>query len=219
MRQVSIEAEPYFTARVLAASGNRSKILELQGIASDFGIEVLDPVQYSSAKNLPGPPDVEEFEPTFRGNAVLKALAYCRWAGMPVLADDSGLEIDALGGAPGVHSARYAGEGASDKVRWRKVLEEMAAITAKDPGVNRSARFRCSLVLAYPNAAILEAESKLEGLILEKPRGSRGFGYDPIVYIPSFGMTLAEMDFERTCREGFRAVAARALFRQVEALK
>jgi len=138
---------------------------------------------------------------------------------MPAIGDDSGLEISALGGRPGVFSARYAGEGASDKVRMAKVLAELAELELAAPGLDRRACFRCTLVLAYPNGAVLWAEGELKGTILYEPRGDKGFGYDPIVLIDELGQTLAEVDFSITCENGFRARAARELFGKLLALR
>ncbi|MCB0323474.1 MAG: hypothetical protein KDD69_07870 [Bdellovibrionales bacterium] len=199
---------------LLAATGNRNKIRELDVIAGEFGIRMLAPDEYARAHGLSDPPRPVEDEPTFYGNALLKARAFAAWGQMPALADDSGLEVDALGGRPGVHSARYGGAGASDADRCRKLLGELAALS-KEKTIIRSARFRCSLVLASPTGECISEESSLEGEILQEFRGDGGFGYDPIVLINDLGKTLAEVDFEVTCRCGFRALAARRLFGMV----
>ena len=213
------ESRPYFVSEVLAATGNKNKIDELSTIAEPFSISVLSPKQFAEKHLLEAPPEVDETASTFAGNALLKAKAYAAWSGIPALADDSGLEVAALGGAPGVLSARYGGVGASDKDRWEKVLVELASLTKKNPEVSRDARFCCHLVLYYPSGAVLESVGELRGTILEEPRGSGGFGYDPIVYITELGKTLAEMEFAQTCRLGFRAKAARTLFEQLRALR
>ena len=130
---------------------------------------------------------------------------------MPALGDDSGLDVDALNGCPGIFSARYAGEDATDAERIAKLLEELrtnGAVTKE----NRSARFRCALALVYPDGRTEFAESSLEGHILGESQGTAGFGYDPIVYLESIGSTLAEVDFDVTCTRGFRALAAKKLF-------
>ncbi len=211
-----LAVKPYPVHELLAATSNADKIRELATIADEFSIKLLTPAELAAREGVSAPPEVEETEETYYGNALLKAKAYAQWSGMPSLADDSGLEVAALGGAPGVHSARYAGEGASAETRWRKVLSELEKL--QDSSLDRSACFRCSLVLCYPDGALLSAESILPGEILESPQGDGGFGYDPIVYIPELGKTLAEIPFSETCRIGFRAKAARELFTSLGSL-
>lgn len=208
--------KPYLVQEILAATGNADKIKELGTIAEEFSITLISPAELALREGLASPPEVEETENTYFGNAMLKAKAYARWSGIPSLADDSGLEVAALKGAPGVHSARYAGEGASAEDRWRKVLAELEKL--QNPALDRSAAFRCSLVLFYPEGMSLSAEGSLAGRILESPQGEGGFGYDPIVHITELGKTLAEIPFSETCRIGFRAKAARELFNSLGSL-
>jgi XTP/dITP diphosphohydrolase len=203
--------------RILAATGNKNKLLELQTIAVDFDCRIVSPADWQRENSLPPIPEVDENEPTFHGNALLKAQAFCAWGGIPALGDDSGLEVDALNRRPGVHSARYAGPGADDQQRMRKVLEELRAAQRQDASLTRSARFRCALALVFPDGRQCEAEGSLEGHILEEPRGSKGFGYDPIVFLDAIGCTLAEVEFDYTCEHGFRALAARSLFHKLSA--
>lgn len=206
---------------ILVASGNKHKIRELQYSAEQFGIELLSPAQAAERLALTSPPEVEETADSYLGNALLKANAYCRWSGLPALGDDSGLEVAALDGRPGIHSARYAGPGSSDRDKMEKLLAEVAAAAGDYEDGNsqsrkrRSALFRCVLAIVYPNGQRDNAEGVLHGHVLGTPRGNKGFGYDPVVYIDELGATLAEVDFEVTCRRGFRARAAQALFAKV----
>ncbi len=209
----------HFVSEILAATSNSDKIRELRTIAQEFSISLLSPDDLVRMHSLPPPPDVEEYHETYFGNAGLKAEAYAAWSGMPSLADDSGLEVAALGGEPGVRSARYAGEGASAEARWRKVLSELELMSQSNSDIDRSACFHCSLVMAYPDGASLSSSGTLPGEILKEPSGTGGFGYDPIVYIPELGKTLAEIPFSETCRIGFRAQAARDLFGQLLELR
>jgi XTP/dITP diphosphohydrolase len=151
--------------------------------------------------------DVEETGDTFEENARIKALAYARASGLLTLADDSGLEVDALGGAPGVHSARYAGPGADDAGRYRKLLAELADVPPK----RRAARFRCVVALARPAGILSTAEGTVEGAIGFEPRGSHGFGYDPVFLVEGHGgQTLAELppDVKNAISHRARAVQA-----------
>ena len=205
--------------RILAATGNANKLAELRTVAREFAHEIVSPKELQRERNLPPPPDVEENGTTFATNALLKAVAFMQWGAMPTLGDDSGLEVAALDNQPGVFSARYAGEGASDNDRIQKVLRELDAKCSTNPALNRYASFRCALVLLLPDGGKYEAEGMLAGKILEQPRGDKGFGYDPIVYLDDLGSTLAEVEFEVTCQKGFRAIAARKLFASLGAAK
>ena len=211
-------AQPYFTRQIVVASGNRNKILELQTVGRRFGLELLSPQDLAEEGLLPPWPDVHETGQTYHDNALLKAQAFAAWAGLPALGDDSGLEVAALDNQPGVRSARYAGEGASDKVRIQKLLHDFHRLAKHQPRIDRRAYFRCHLVLAYPNGALLTADAVLKGEVLDEPRGDMGFGYDPIILIEELGHTLAEVDFQVTCEKGFRAKAAEQLFPQLLAL-
>jgi len=150
-------------------------------------------------------PPVVEDGPDFEENAVLKARFYARVLGYPTLADDSGLVVEALGGAPGVFSARYAGENATDAENNRKLLEEM-----KGKG-NRNAAFVCILALAVPAGPALIYEGRCEGGILEEPKGSQGFGYDPLFYYPPLDKTFAQLTPEEKNRVSHRGRALQEL--------
>jgi XTP/dITP diphosphohydrolase len=139
---------------------------------------------------VPDAPDVVEDAETFEGNALKKACILAQATGIPALADDSGLCVDALGGRPGVHSARYAGEGASDADRIAKLLNEMRNV----PEQQRSARFVCALAVAWPDGESKIFMGTCEGRITHEPHGVGGFGFDPVFYFPEVGCTFAEMD-------------------------
>jgi XTP/dITP diphosphohydrolase len=153
-----------------------------------------------------GAPEVEETGATFSENARLKAHSIARWSGEWVLADDSGLEVDALGGAPGVYSSRYAGPGAGDADRVAKLLEAMREI----PPEQRTARFRCVAAIAAPDGRIWTADGTCEGVIATEPRGEHGFGYDPVFYLPPYQATMAELAPEVKNRISHRAHALAA---------
>jgi XTP/dITP diphosphohydrolase len=173
--------------RIVLATRNKGKIREIRAILAGIDVELLDSLDF--------PPFAEPAEDgeTFLENALAKAKEVNRATGYPSLADDSGLEVDALGGAPGVRSARYGGPGLTDAGRCAKLLDELAGV----PEEERSARFHCAAVLyPAPGAARkgLAAEGFLHGRITRSPRGDNGFGYDPVFIVPERGMTLAEMD-------------------------
>ncbi len=170
--------------RVVLASGNRGKLREIQALLASHRVRVLPQSAFAVA-------EIEETAPTFVENALLKARNAARFTGLPALADDSGLEVEALGGAPGVYSARYAGPGASDAANNAKLLEALADFGEEE----RRARFRCVLVFvrhALDPSPII-AEGSWEGVIAKEPRGEGGFGYDPVFYLPELGRTAAEL--------------------------
>jgi XTP/dITP diphosphohydrolase len=179
--------------KLLFATRNPGKIRELQALAT--GLDVL------SLADVSGVPEVEETEDTLQGNARLKALAAARSSGLWALADDSGLFVDALGGAPGVHSARYAAGGDADRVA--KLLQEMERVADGQ----RGAAFRCVLALASPAGEVNLAEGECRGQVLRAPRGSSGFGYDPVLFLPELGRTMAELALEEKGRFSHRARA------------
>lgn len=170
--------------RLLIATHNPGKVAEYKSLLFDLPLAVtwLDEVGITQ--------EVEETEDTFQGNAILKARHYAGLTGLWTWADDSGLEIDALDGRPGVYSARYGGKGLSDADRYRKVLAEMADVA----DAQRTARFRCVVAIAQPSGRVDTRDGALEGVIAREPKGSHGFGYDPIFYIPSYHASLAELD-------------------------
>ncbi len=159
--------------------------------------------------DLPGAWLPEETAPTYRDNALDKARAAVRLTGARALADDSGLEVDALGGAPGVGSARYGGPGLDDAARCARLLAALRGV----PPERRTARFRCVLALVEPGGAEHVVEGVVEGRIAEAPRGEGGFGYDPIFYYPPLGRTFAELGPADKAAVSHRARAARAIRR------
>jgi XTP/dITP diphosphohydrolase len=174
---------------IVLATKNAGKIREMRSILSDLDATILD---WSA---VPSFPETEESAQTFLENALAKAKAVHAATGLPALADDSGLEVEALGGAPGVRSARYGGPGLSDADRCAKLLRELEGVSAE----RRGARFRCVAVL-YPAPGSLDrglsTEGFLHGIIAEAPRGANGFGYDPVFLVPERSKTVAEMDAE-----------------------
>jgi XTP/dITP diphosphohydrolase len=172
---------------MLVASSNPGKVAEFHKLAE--GNLVGLPLELELVPRFSELPAFEESAPTFAENAAGKALHYSRFADLPVLADDSGLEVDALGGAPGVYSARYAGPGASDVERTGKLLNELRARNATD----RRARFVCVTALVDRGRAIAVISAAADGEILEAPKGTGGFGYDPVFWVPALGKTFAEL--------------------------
>ena len=186
--------------KLLVATRNPGKVAEYRRLLADL------PVQLVTLAELGVTDEVAETEPTFEGNAILKARSYAQRTGLWTWADDSGLEVDALGGRPGVLSARYAGPDATDEERWRKLLEELAGV----PPEERTARFRCVVAIALPDGRVFTREGSVEGMITDRPRGSHGFGYDPVFYLPELGATMAELPPEVKNRISHRARAAQA---------
>lgn len=187
--------------RVLLATTNPHKIEELRAILAAV------PASFVTPGDLGLSLSVAETGETFEQNAVLKALAYAEAAGLPALADDSGLEVDALGGEPGIYSARWAGEGTPYPVRFRLLAERLAGV----PPEQWTARYRCAIALARPAPGGLYqvVEGRLEGRLVAEPRGSGGFGYDPIFYVPTLGRTAAELSADEKHRISHRGAAAR----------
>lgn len=166
---------------IVLATSNANKIREMRELLKDF------PVLIKSLTDFGPMPEPVEDGATFDDNAYKKALHYAKRLGLPCLADDSGLVVDALDGRPGVYSARYAGPGATDQDNCKKLLGEMAG------QANRSAHFVCVLSLATPAGPALTWEGRCDGLVLEEPHGDSGFGYDPVFFYPDFGKTFAEV--------------------------
>jgi XTP/dITP diphosphohydrolase len=182
---------------LVVATRNRGKTKEFREAFALLGVTVRD------LNDMDGIPPIEETGRTFAENAMIKAKAAAEILGLPVLADDSGLCVDALGGEPGVYSARYAGEGASDAENNAKLLRELMKRRengdSKDveAGLLSSARFVSSLILYVPeNGSHLAAEGTVDGFILPVARGSGGFGYDPLFWLPEFGKSMAELSVE-----------------------
>ncbi len=220
--------------RLLLATGNPGKLRELRAILAGVPVELTGLTGVGDGP----PPEVEEAGTTFLDNARLKARAYAAWSGLAAVADDSGLEVDALGGAPGVRSARYAGPGATDRANLDKLLRELAGV----PPERRGARFRCSALLAAPPGTAPDppgtagagpdprgtaatapawrewhAEAVWEGRIVDAPRGSGGFGYDPAFLPDGWDRTSAEVDAATKDAASHRGRAFRALRPAVEA--
>ena len=183
---------------LLLATTNRHKIEEYRAIFADL------PFQLLSLSDISLDMDVEETGTTFQQNAELKALAYAHASGMLVLADDSGIEIDALGGQPGIYSARFLGPNVSYAERFRVILERLQGL----PIAQRTARFRCVITIAEPSEVHRSVEGTVEGIIADAPRGEHGFGYDPLFLVPEYGKTMAEMQPELKHRISHRGRAA-----------
>lgn len=180
---------------LVLATRNRGKSAEIRALLEGFPVEVRDLNDF-------GPiPEVVEDGATFDDNAYKKSSFVAKVIGFPALADDSGLEAAALGGAPGVYSARYAGENATDEANNAKLLKALEGVE------DRSARFQCVLSLAVPTGAALTYEATCEGVILDAPRGQNGFGYDPLFYYPELGKTFGEMSIEEKSRVSHRGKA------------
>jgi XTP/dITP diphosphohydrolase len=195
--------------RLLLASANQGKLRELRTILHGLPVELVGLTE----AGLGDPPEVEEIGDTFLENALLKARAYAAWSGLAAVADDSGLEVDALGGAPGVRSARYAGEGAGDQANLDKLLAALAGV----PPERRTARFRCAAVLVDLEAGEWHAEAAWEGRVLAAPRGTGGFGYDPVFLPDGWDRTSAEVDQATKDAASHRGKAFRALRPAIEA--
>jgi len=182
---------------LVLATRNRHKGEELAVLLRDLGIRI------RTLDEFPNVPDVVEDGATCEANAIKKAKAIARATGLPAVADDTGLEVDALGGRPGVYAARYAGEAATYEDNCRKLLRELAAVPQKQ----RSARFLTVAAIAMPAGNVQVTHGMLEGLITEAPTGNRGFGYDPVFLVPELGKTLAELTAEEKNRVSHRAKA------------
>ncbi|HSU79413.1 MAG TPA: XTP/dITP diphosphatase [Candidatus Angelobacter sp.] len=195
--------------KLLIATTNQGKLREFNQLFKEFSLEIM------SLQDFPTAPDVEETGTTFSENARLKAETLAALTQLPTLADDSGLMVDALEGAPGVYSARYAGEAKNDQANIEKVLHEMKDV----PDEARTASFVCVLALAIPGKATRYLEGKLPGVITKEPIGDHGFGYDPIFYVPDLNNTLAELSSEQKNAISHRAKAMehlRAMWQEIE---
>ncbi|HWQ41494.1 MAG TPA: XTP/dITP diphosphatase [Desulfosporosinus sp.] len=185
--------------KILLATQNQGKVRELQELLADEDIEVL------SLQDIPDWEEVEETGKTFAENAALKARAALLRTGLIALADDSGLEVDALDGWPGVYSARFAGEPKDDERNNDKLLHLLESI----PDDQRTARFRCALVIATPDGEEYLTEGSVEGRILTQGRGKGGFGYDPLFFVSEFARTMAELNLAQKNKLSHRAQAFR----------
>lgn len=199
---------------LVMATRNAGKVRELQDLLQGLGIALL------SLADFPDLPEIPEEGATFAENAAAKAREVSRLTRLPALADDSGLEVAALGGRPGVFSARYAQDRTqpdvpSDADNWRKLLEEMAVV----PWAAREARFVCEIALALPDGRVFTARGECRGYIALEPRGAHGFGYDPVFWVPEFDRTMAELEPEVKNRVSHRARALAALREILVAIK
>jgi XTP/dITP diphosphohydrolase len=192
--------------KLLVATNNAGKLREFRQLLQDLPLHPVSPAEIGLVL------DVDETGLTFADNARLKAEAFAAASGLPTLADDSGLEVGALGGEPGVFSARYGGPGLTEEARYRLVLDRLAGV----PWERRGARFRCVIALAAGDPAggslppLSFADGRCEGFIARAPRGEHGFGYDPVFYLPEYGLTMAELAAEQKNRSSHRARAMQA---------
>ncbi len=187
--------------RLLIATNNPGKLKEYRDLLRGLPLEI------TSLREEGIDFEPEETGSTFEENATLKARAFAARSGLPTLADDSGLEIDALGGAPGIHSARYGGtQRGEDAYRYEMVLRQLEGV----PPARRAARFRCVVAVAMPDGQVATADGKVEGVIAQGPQGDHGFGYDPIFFIPEFNCTMAQLPPETKNRISHRARAVQA---------
>ena len=191
--------------KLLIATGNPHKVEAIQRILGDAPFELV------TLRDFPDLEEPEETGTTFLANALLKSRYYCQATGLPALADDSGLEVDAMDGQPGVYSARFAGGDTPHSVKMAKVLELLADV----PEEKRTARFRCVAAITFPDGREFHANGSMEGVIASAPSGSGGFGYDPIVYLPEVGQTVAEISAEKKDQLSHRGKAFRALISQL----
>lgn len=196
--------------KIVLATGNQGKVREMADLLADFGFDVVAQSEFNVS-------EVAETGTTFIENAIIKARHAAKETGLPAIADDSGLEVDYLGGAPGVYSARYAGEDASDQQNMEKLLDAMKDV----PEAQRSARFHCVLVLMRHenDPTPLVCHGKWEGRILTQAHGSNGFGYDPIFFVPEENCASAQLEPMRKKQLSHRGQALKKLFQAIEEQK
>ena len=187
--------------RIIFATGNEGKMREIRLILADLGLPVL------SMKEAGAAPEIVEDGATFGENAEIKARAVWNITGDIVLADDSGLEVDYIGKEPGIYSARYMGEDTSYEIKNRNIIERLS----QAKGSERSARFVCNIAAVLPDGRVLHTEETMEGLIAGEPAGEGGFGYDPILYLPQYGVTSAQLTMEQKNEISHRGKALRAM--------
>jgi XTP/dITP diphosphohydrolase len=197
-----------FPSRIAVATRNEHKLSEIGRICAGW------PVTWLTTRDHDAPwPDVEETGDTYLENALLKAHAVAAALGEPAMADDSGIEVDALGGKPGPRSARFAGEDATDQENLRALIQALAGV----PSSGRSARYRCVAAIAWPDGREIHTEGECEGTLLTKPKGEGGFGYDPIFVPVGWDETIAELSADQKDRISHRGRAFRALREALEA--
>ncbi|MCD8376002.1 MAG: XTP/dITP diphosphatase [Oscillospiraceae bacterium] len=191
--------------KFVLASKNEKKLEEMRSILSELGVEVLSEAQAGVDVT------VEETGTTFEENALLKAGAVMKASGLPAIADDSGLCVDALGGAPGVYSARYGGEDLDDAARCRLVLENIRG------QLSRACGFVCAVCCAFPNGETLTAKGECRGTLAYAPQGENGFGYDPVFFLPEKKKTFAQLTAEEKSQVSHRGKALRAFAKALRA--
>lgn len=184
--------------RLLMATNNKGKIREYQHLLKGIPYEIVTPADCGITT------DVAEVGATFEENATLKAATLASLSCLLTLADDSGLEVEALGGAPGTHSARFAGENATDAENIALLLAKLKNV----PEIHRLAQFRCIIAIAEPGGRVELCTGACQGVIISEPRGTHGFGYDPVFLVPEFGKTMAELTLGEKNRISHRAQAA-----------
>lgn len=194
--------------KIVFATGNEGKMREIRQILADLGMEIF------SMKEVGVNPNILEDGKTFGENAEIKAVAVWKETGGIVLADDSGLVVDYLNGEPGILSARYLGEDTSYEVKNQVIIDRLAGAEGKE----RAARFVCNIAAVLPDGRVIHTEETMEGLIAETPAGSGGFGYDPILYLPQFGKTSAELSMEEKNKISHRGKALEAVKKELAAL-
>ena len=203
-----MEWEKIMRERIVFATGNEGKMKEIRLILADLGMEIL------SMKEAGANPDICENGKTFGENAEIKARAVWEETGGIVLADDSGLVIDYLNGEPGIYSARYMGEDTSYEIKNQNLIDRLEGV----PDEKRTARFVCAIAAVFPGGETVTTEKTMEGLIAHEPAGEEGFGYDPILYIPEFGKTSAQLTIEEKNRISHRGKALEAMKEELSAL-
>ena len=187
--------------KIIFATGNEVKMREIREILKELQVPVLSMKEAGVSLNI------EENGSTFAENAEIKARAVWNCTGGIVLADDSGLVVDALGGEPGVYSARYMGEDTSYEIKNREIIRRLEAVSGQD----RSARFVCIIAAVLPDGTVRKTEGTMDGVIAMEPAGEEGFGYDPILYIPEYGKTGAQLTMEEKNAISHRGKALRAM--------
>ena len=190
--------------KFILATHNPGKLREMSDILSHLGVEVVSPADMGITV------EVEETGTTFAENAMLKAKAICAASGLPAIADDSGLCVDALNGGPGVYSARYGGEGLDDRGRYMLLLNSLRGQTT------RAAHFACAIACAFPDGKTLTAEGRCDGAIAFAPLGEGGFGYDPVFLVPEKGKTFAQLTAEEKSAISHRGRALRDVSAKLE---
>ena len=194
--------------RIIFATGNPGKMREIRQILGDLGCEIL------SMKEAGAAPEIVEDGTTFGEHAESKARAVWACTGEIVLADDSGLVIDYLGGEPGIYSARYMGENTSYEIKNRNLIERLS----QAQGAERAARFVCNIAAVLPDGRVLHTEAVMEGVIAQEPAGSGGFGYDPILLLTEYGVTSAELTMEEKNRISHRGKALEAMKQKLKGI-